>query len=112
MKIELFYDKECPFCNSYANYVKLKQKHTLILQNAREAKDKLNKYPLDINDGFIIVVDDKKVLQGVDAIVFLNKIARKKIFFPENSFFRYFVYPTIKFFRKIFLLILKKDMKI
>lgn len=35
MNIKLFYDKECPFCNSYANYVELKENHDLEILNAR-----------------------------------------------------------------------------
>ncbi len=35
MNIKLFYDKECPFFNSYANYVELKENHDLEILNAR-----------------------------------------------------------------------------
>lgn len=66
----------------------------------------------DINDGFIVKVDDTKVYQGVDAIVFLNKLAQKTIYFPDNIFFRYIIYPFIKFFRKLLLYVLNKDTKI
>lgn len=106
MKIELFYDKECPFCNSYANYIELKQNHNLILKNAREVDIEITEFKLlgfDINNGFIIKVDEADLYQGVDAIVFLNKLAKKEFFFPDNKFFRKLVYPSIKFFRKVIL---------
>ncbi|WP_072682661.1 DCC1-like thiol-disulfide oxidoreductase family protein [Arcobacter sp. LA11] len=115
MKIELFYDKECPFCNSYAQYIKIKENHNLILTNARDSINQLKDFKslgFDINDGFIIKVDDKKLYQGVDAIVFLNKLSEKKVFFPDNFFFRTFVYSSIKTVRKIVLFIFDKNSKL
>jgi len=44
MKIELFYDKECPFCSSYAQYIKIKENHSLILINARDSIKELNDF--------------------------------------------------------------------
>jgi len=52
MKIELFYDKDCPFCNFYANYLKLKETHELILLNVRECKTQIDEFKtkgFDIN---------------------------------------------------------------
>lgn len=111
MKIELFYDKDCPFCNKYANYVKLKEKHELLLKNAREFNKEIRELKtlgFDINDGFIIKVDENKIYQGVDAIVFLNKLVKKKFYFPDNCFFRSIVYPFIKLLRRVVLIILRK----
>jgi predicted DCC family thiol-disulfide oxidoreductase YuxK len=115
MKIELFYDKECPFCKFYANYIKLKESHNLILVNAREDKqsiEELSKLGFNINDGFIIRVDVNKIYQGSDAIIFLNRLSQKKIYFKDNKFFRNFVYPSIKQIRKIVLFCLLKNSKL
>ena len=112
MKIELFYDKDCPFCSSYANYLKLKEKHELILFNAREYKSQLDEFKskgFDVNDGYIIRVDDTNIYQGVDAIVFLNDLAQNRIYFPDNYFFRNIVYSILKQFRKLILLISGKS---
>ena len=38
-KITIYYDKECPFCNSYVGYLKLKDSYELILKNVREDKN-------------------------------------------------------------------------
>ena len=111
MKIKLFYDKECPFCNSYSNYIKLKEEYELELINAREQKKQINNLKekgFDINDGFIIKIDEKDIYQGVNAIDFLNNLSQDKIYFPNNYFFRNIVYPIIKQFRKVLLLIYKK----
>ena len=71
MKIELYYDEECPFCNSYANFLKIKEKHELILFNVRECKNEIENFNLlgfDINNGFIVKTDNLNIYQGVDAI--------------------------------------------
>lgn len=112
MKIELFYDKDCPFCNFYANYLKLKEKHELILFNVRECETQIDEFKtkgFDINDGYIIRVNDKNIYQGMDAIIFLNNLTEKKVYFPDNYFFRNIVYPLIKQFRKFILLIRGKS---
>lgn len=115
MDIEIFYDKDCPFCNSYANYIKIKEEHNLVLKNVREFKEEVESFKsrgININNGFVVRVDNKTLYQGVDAIVFLNKLANKGIYFPDNPFFRYVIYPIIKSFRKFLLYILGKDVNI
>jgi len=111
MNIKLFYDKECPFCNYYANYVKLKENHDLKILNARTKTKSINELKnkgFDINDGFIIIVDDKDIYQGSDAIIFLNKISEKKIYFFDNLFFKNIIYPILKVIRKLTLKLLNK----
>ena len=79
MKIEVFFDEECPFCNLYSKYIIIKERHELILLNARENIHRLDKFKLEgfnIDEGFIVHVDDKKTYQGVDAINFLNTISK------------------------------------
>eukprot|EP01029_Cantina_marsupialis_P018075 TRINITY_DN41123_c1_g1_i1.p1 TRINITY_DN41123_c1_g1~~TRINITY_DN41123_c1_g1_i1.p1 ORF type:complete len:116 (+),score=0.24 TRINITY_DN41123_c1_g1_i1:563-910(+) len=115
MKIELYYDKECPFCKSYANYIKLKKMHELTLLNARENINAIKKFRnqgFDIDEGFIVKVDDNKIYQGSNAIVFLNTIAEKKIYFKDNLFFKNFIYPFAKALRKVLLFFLGKKTKI
>lgn len=115
MKIKLFYDKDCPFCNSYANYIKLNEKHDLELLNARENLEilkKLKSKGFNINDGFIIEIDKNTILQGSQAIIFLNKLAQKRVYFPNNRFFKELIYPIVKLIRKLFLKILGKKVDV
>lgn len=112
MKIEVFYDKECPFCSFYSKYLDIKENHTLILSNARENIKELEKLKIkgfDIDQGFIVKIDDKKIYQGAQAIIFLNTLSKRKICFANNTFFRKIVYPFIKLLRKVVLFILKKS---
>ena len=37
-KITIYYDKECPFCNSYVGYLKIKDSYELILKNILNLK--------------------------------------------------------------------------
>lgn len=115
MKIELYYDKECPFCKFYANYIELKKRHKLLLLNARDEKEQIEKLKskgFDINNGFIIIVNDFMIFQGADAIYFINRISKKKFYFPNNLFFKNIIYLLIKVLRKILLFILRRNQKI
>lgn len=115
MKIEVFFDEECPFCNLYSKYITIKENHKVILLNARKNINELKKLKLegfDIDTGFIVRVDNKDIYQGVDAIVFLNTLSKRKIYFSNNTFFRNIIYPFIKFLRKIVLYILGKSINL
>lgn len=113
MKIELFYDKECPFCNAYAKYIKLKENNELILTNARISSTQILKdRGFDINDGFIIIVDNKDIYQGSEAIIYLNKLSSKKVYFKDNFLFKKIFYSLIKLLRVVFLKILGKNIRI
>lgn len=113
MKIDIYYDKECPFCKKYAKIVSLKQKHSIDILNAREHLHKLKEFKslgFDINEGLIIQIKDldNKILQGSDAVVFLDKLD-KKISFYDNSIFKKVLYPLIKLFRIVVLKIFGKN---
>lgn len=112
-KIEIYFDKECPFCNSYVNYLKLKDGYLLVLKNAREHKDELDFTKLDINKGFIVVYKDN-FYQGEMALKFINSIVKKDTFigkmhflFKYDNFFSRFLYKSLLIIRKLFLYSLK-----
>lgn len=113
MTINIYYDKDCPFCSKYAQLIKLKKEHTINILNARESKEKINYFraiDFDINEGIILQCDDKKIYQGVEAIVFLDNLSEKKMFFSSfysyiinTKIFKRYLYPTIKAIRKVIL---------
>ena len=76
-KITIYYDKECPFCNSYVGYLKIKDSYELILKNVREDKNIDSKF--DINNGFIVNFKDN-FFQGSKALEFLNSVVNKDTF--------------------------------
>lgn len=112
-KIEIYFDKECPFCNSYVNYLKLKDGYLLVLKNAREHKDELDFTKLDINKGFIVVYKDN-FYQADMALKFINSIVKKDTFigkmhflFKYDNFFSRFLYKFLLIIRNLFLYSLK-----
>lgn len=113
MKIELFYDKECPLCKFYSKYLKIKQMHDLVLFNIREHEHKVYEFKskgFDINNGFIIRIDELDIYQGADAIIVLNELVENKLYFPDNRFFRNIVYPILKQIRRGMLFMMGKKL--
>ena len=113
MKIDIYYDKECPFCKKYAQILSLKQKHEIKIFNARENLAKLKEFKskgFDINEGVIICLEDK-ILQGSDAVIFLDKLDKpnKKSYLYDNWFFKKIGYKILKIFRVIVLKIFGKN---
>jgi len=114
-KIFIYYDKDCPFCKNYVNFLELKDNYELILKNVREEK---NEIKLDINDGFIVVFKGK-FYQGSKALKFLNNIVNKNtivgklhIFFKYDNIFSKFLYKVIFLLRKVLLFLIGKKSKI
>ncbi|OCL96751.1 DCC1-like thiol-disulfide oxidoreductase family protein [Arcobacter porcinus] len=118
--IEIYYDKDCPFCKRYADFLKLKDNFELNLINARENQEKLKDIcsELDINNGFI-VVSENNIFQGAKALEFLNSAVDKTTFlgklhfiFKYNNIFSKIIYKIILQLRKLFLTLLGKNSKI
>lgn len=116
----LYYDKECPFCDAYANYLVLKQNYSLKLKNARDNKEEIALFcpKMDINNGFIIVYNSR-CYQGVDALVVLNGLIENrgivaflhKIFY-SNTLLSKALYTIAFLLRKIALTLMQKQTKI
>ncbi|RBQ30006.1 DCC1-like thiol-disulfide oxidoreductase family protein [Aliarcobacter vitoriensis] len=114
-KIVIYYDKDCPFCDNYVNFLKLKDKYELILKNAREERNDTN---FDINDGFIVISNDK-VYQGSKALEFINSIVNKNtilgklhFFFKYDNIFSKILYKILFLLRKISLILIGKKSNI
>jgi predicted DCC family thiol-disulfide oxidoreductase YuxK len=119
-KITLYYDKQCPFCSKYANFLKLKENFEITLKDARQNLDEISLIceNLNINDGFIVVYKNE-CFQGAKALAFLNSAVDKTTFLGKLHFlFRYdnsfsnLLYKLFFIWRKIILFILGKNSKI
>ena len=64
-KITIYYDKECPFCNSYVGYLKLKDSYELILKNVR-ARNHSEVFPIGTSliNNFTLVKSFYETLSG------------------------------------------------
>jgi len=79
-QVKLLYDKDCPFCERYSQYVELRKLHDIELLNAREQPElieELREKGFDIDRGMILLVD-KEVFHGKDAVLKLNSMTGKK----------------------------------
>ncbi len=119
-KITLYYDKQCPFCSKYANFLKLKENFEITLKDARQNLDEISLIceNLNINDGFIVIYKNE-CFQGPKALSFLNSAVDKTTFLGKLHFlFRYdnlfsnLLYKLFFIWRKIILFILGKNSKI
>ncbi len=119
-KITLYYDKECPFCSKYANFLKLKENFEITLKDARENQSEVSLFcgNLNINDGFIVIYKNE-CFQGAKALAFLNSAVDKTtllgklhFFFRYDNLFSNLLYKLFFILRKIILFILGKNSKI
>jgi predicted DCC family thiol-disulfide oxidoreductase YuxK len=109
-KAYLFYDGECPFCNQYSKFKELRKCINLELFDARQNLLWKEINPnLNLDDGIILFLkEDSIVLQGVEAIAYLDNICifnglifRIQKFIFSNKKLGPFVYSVLKILRKI-----------
>lgn len=106
MKIEIYYDKECPFCNKYTQILNLRKEHDVIIKNAREDLQKLRyfySYGYDINNGIIVQIEDN-IYQGAKAIAMLDNLSEQSNFFYKTKLFQNFLYPILKLLERLLFL--------
>lgn len=108
MKITLYYDGACPFCNKYADILKLKKCFDIKICDARVDLSWKNYDKNLILDNGVILIYEDKLFQGVEAIDLLLSICKYDgIFFSfqkfifSNKFLGNIVYMCFKFLRKI-----------
>lgn len=81
MEVTLYYDGECPFCNRYAEILKLKKCANLSVVDARvDVNWKEYAEDIKLDDGIIIRVGSS-YFQGVQAVDMLLNICNFKGFF-------------------------------
>ena len=111
--IILYYDEICPFCNNYAQVLKLKEQFKIELKDINISTDEIASLSKDINieDGFIVVYRNT-YYQGARALQFLDSVVEKKTFlgklhflFKYDNFFSNTLYKILLILRKIALFI-------
>lgn len=115
-KLTLYYDKECPFCNRYADYLSLQKLYGLELRNARISLDEINlQCPrLDINEGMILVAEGE-CIQGGQALAYLDGLLERSSWFSRlhsvwalPQWVTRPLYTLIKKLRKVLLWLMNK----
>ena len=111
--IILYYDEICPFCNNYAQVLKLKKQFKIELKDINISTDEIASLSKNINieDGFIVVYKNT-YYQGARALQFLDSVVEKRIFlgklhflFKYDNFFSNTLYKILLILRKIALFI-------
>ncbi len=117
-KIVLIYDKECPACNNYCQFVRIRESiGVLELVNARDTSDDMNSITaqgLDIDQGMVLKLDSQ-LYYGADAIHMLGLISSRSGVFNRFNYWLFkskkrshLLYPVLRFFRNLLLKVLNK----
>ena len=117
-KIQIIYDGDCPICNAYVNYIRLKESFSHVeIINARNMHDMVSEYlakGYDLNNGMVVTVNGM-VYFGSSAVHVIslmsadNGVIRKmnKWIFSSEKRAKY-IYPFLRTVRNIFLMILQR----
>jgi predicted DCC family thiol-disulfide oxidoreductase YuxK len=111
----ILYDGECPVCKNYIAFMNLKKNFGVQLLNARFYPELVQFYRdknMDINDGFLLKLDDK-IYYGSDCINKITSLGNSKnyltnmhdVIFSSKLVSKLF-YPIFVVLRKILLFIL------
>ena len=118
--VSIIYDDGCPVCSYYISISRIEEKfgkvNLIKARNNLKILDYLKSINIDINEGMIVVFD-KKMYFGSDAINIIS-ILGKKVSFINNIMIGIFkhrvisqlLYPLLKLGRRLLLLILGKKL--
>ena len=108
--IILYYDEICPFCNNYAQVLKLKEQFKIELNISTVELASVSKN-INIEVGFIVVYINT-YYQGARALQFLDSVVEKRTFlgklhflFKYDNFFSNTLYKILLISRKVSLFI-------
>ena len=112
-RVWLVYDGECPMCNNYAQYLRLKESvGEFVLVDARQGGpivEEVERLPHDLNDGMVVKIGDRHYI-GADALRVLALLSGDRGAF--NRFNRWafssrlisrFTYPVLRTARWVLL---------
>ena len=116
--IVLIYDKDCPACNAYCMFVRIRQSvGELTLVNAREdsaVMRELTAKGLDIDQGMVLKMGDK-LYYGSDAIYMLSLLSSRSGLFNRLNYHLFksrkvanWLYPVLRGCRNMLLKLLRK----
>ncbi len=75
--LRIVYDGECPFCASYVALLRLRERYSVRLIDARSEPAPARAYGLDLNAGMIVDLDGK-VYHGARAVALLSRLSRRR----------------------------------
>lgn len=115
----LVYDKECPACNAYCQFVRIREAAgELVLVDARESTEVLQQITdmgLDIDQGMVLKMNEQ-IYYGADAIHALALISSGSGIFNRLNYLVFrsetlsaWLYPLLRSCRNLLLKLLRKS---
>ena len=114
----LVYDGECPFCSHYARLVRVQERLSLQLVDARSGSEivkRVTKRGLDLNEGFVLMLGDR-FYHGDECLHVLALLSTRVGLFNRANFWLFSrrtvarrLYPVLKSARNITLKALGKQ---
>ncbi len=74
--LTIVYDGQCPFCSGYVQLVRLRERVSVVLVDARREPERAAAYGLDLNAGMIADLDGA-VHHGAAAVSLLSRLSRR-----------------------------------
>lgn len=115
MKIDIFYDGECPFCNNFVQLSKLKESHQVALHDLRNNVDQVQLFlekGYDVNEGMVVIIDEE-IHYGYESIYIISILSNRdkcigKIYYFlfSNKIVTKFLYPAMRLGRNVTLFLL------
>lgn len=75
-QLHIVYDGQCPFCSRYVQLVRLRERVSVVLVDARREPERAAAYGLDLNAGMIADLDGV-VHHGAAAVSLLSRLSRR-----------------------------------
>lgn len=75
--LRIVYDAECPFCASYVALLRLRERYSVHLIDARSEPAQAQAYGLDLNAGMIVDLDGE-IYHGARAVALLSRLSRRR----------------------------------
>ena len=118
--ISIIYDDGCPVCSYYISISRIEEKfgkvNLIKARNNEKILDYLKLVNIDVNEGMIVVFD-KKIYFGPDAVNIMSILGKKDSFINSIiiNVFQYRIvsqifYPLLKLGRRLLLFILGKKL--
>lgn len=106
-QLSIVYDGQCPFCSRYVQLVRLRERFSVSLIDARAERERAAGYGLDLNEGMIVDLDGA-VYHGAAAVALLSRLARAPgpLSLPGVA---KVAYPVMRFVRNLTLRVLGRE---
>lgn len=75
-QLTVVYDGQCPFCSGYVQLVRLRERVSVVLVDARREPGRAAAYGLDLNAGMVADLDGV-VHHGAAAVTLLSRLSRQ-----------------------------------